>query len=386
MNKVLIVDPSLFTAAYDKSLLTALDSLSKEDASELQFSFWGRPQRSGEPSFDEFDFFHPHFYRFSEAIKKQTPMIGNVIKFFEHILNWFSLYRHVKKDFHTLHLQWIVLPWVEYFFLKKLKGKVQLILTVHDTTPFLGSPTHQSQMWGWHKTLKIFDTFIVHTPASQKVLESWGIMASKIYVSPMGSTITAHKSKSTESRIKTILLFGIIRPYKGVDLLIEAFANIPSDLRSSWRVNIVGKAGMDMTTLHKLVEKHNLSSSVLFDTRYVEESEISTIASGADIFCFPYRHIDTSAVLMNMLEFEKPIVASQVGVFSDLLTHNVNALMFTPGDAQELSIRLMELMKSPNLRDLLSANLTKLNQEKLSWNASASIHKTIYQNIGQKTS
>ena len=72
---------------------------------------------------------------------------------------------------------------------------------------------------------------------------------------------------------------------------------------------------------------------------------LDAIYSSATIFVLPYRHIDQSGVLMSILKYGKPIIASDADGFSEILTHNHNALIFPVDDDIELSKMLIELIE-----------------------------------------
>lgn len=379
-SSVIMTDPSLFTAAYDKKLC---ESLASEINNHHSFSLelWGRMPRAGEPCMYELPMYKVEFYRFSEKLRGfgcKLGIIALAMKVFEHFLTWIKLYENVIKFKSTLHLQWLVLPLVDFIFLKRLKGKIPLILTVHDTIPFLGSPTSKVQNWKWHETLKLFDKYIVHTCGSKKVLLEWGIPEKSIYMSPIGSTTDAQSISRQERGFKSILLFGSIKKYKGADLLFKAFTLIEPSIRAGWKIEIIGQLTHECSNLVGLAKDLGIQRDVIFDSRYIDESEIAQIAMNADIYCFPYRQIDMSGILMNFLPFGKPIIASGIGVFQDLLVHRQTAYLVPPEDIGALAEGLTQLICSESLRDQLGLRVKALDKTAETWQRAAEVHTGVY--------
>lgn len=375
---VIMTDPSLFSPAYDKMLC---ESLNKHEQGRLRIELWGRAPRAGEPLMLELPAYKASFYLLSEKLRNfRHPfnILAQYIKALEHFLSWVLLYGVVLQTKATLHLQWLVLPFVDIIFIKLLKGKIRLILTVHDTTPFLGSPTSKIQTWRWQEALMQFDRYVVHTAASKKVLLDWGIQEESIHLSPIGSTTEIAGISRQDRGFKSILLFGSIKKYKGADLLIRAFKNIDPLIRKGWKVEIIGKLTQECTNLVDLAKELNIANEVIFDSRYIDESEIAQIAMNADIYCFPYRQIDTSGILMNFIPFGKPILASNLGVFNDLLMHEKSAYLVSPGDISALTEGLTKLIDSQYLRNQLGARAKTLNLPAEAWKQAAEVHARIY--------
>src|ERR1700686_5351132 len=94
-----------------------------------------------------------------------------------------------------------------------------------------------------------------------------------------GRTKTGQKAYTE----RTILAFGKIKPYKGTDLLIEAFALLPRELRSQARLRIVGEPYMPLEPLQARARELGIADRGEWDARYVRDDEIGGILEGADI-------------------------------------------------------------------------------------------------------
>ncbi len=108
-----------------------------------------------------------------------------------------------------------------------------------------------------------------------------------------------------------ILFFGLLRPYKGLDTLLEAFRELEG--AELW---IVGNPRMDVAPLRAAAAA--APGRVRFVTRFVEDAEIPAIFRRADLVVLPYRDAEHSGVLYTGLAFGKPLVLSAVGGFPEV--------------------------------------------------------------------
>ena len=121
-----------------------------------------------------------------------------------------------------------------------------------------------------------------------------------------------------------ILFFGLLRPYKGIDTLLEAFREL--DGAELW---IVGNPRMDVAPLHELAAQAR--GSVRFVTRFIEDAEIPAIFRRADLVVLPYRDAEHSGVLYTGLAFGKPMVLSTVGGFPEVAASGAARLVAAGG-------------------------------------------------------
>ena len=129
-----------------------------------------------------------------------------------------------------------------------------------------------------------------------------------------------------------ILFFGLLRPYKGIDTLLEAFRRVEG--AELW---IVGNPRMDVEPLRELAAE--APGRVRFLTRFVDDAEIPAIFRRADVVVLPYRDAEQSGVLYTGLAFGKPMVLSAVGGFPEVAAAGA-ARLVPPGDPAALAAAL----------------------------------------------
>jgi glycosyltransferase involved in cell wall biosynthesis len=156
-----------------------------------------------------------------------------------------------------------------------------------------------------------------------------------------------------------ILFFGLLRPYKGVETLLEAFRRVGG--AELW---IVGNPRMEIEPLRRLAAK--APGRVRFLPRFVEDAEIPAIFRRADVVALPYRDAEHSGVLYAALAFGRPLVLSAVGGFPEVAEQGA-ARLVPPEDPAALAAVLSELVADTGARTELSAAAAKAATTAYSW-------------------
>lgn len=337
--KAAIVDPSLFTIPYDAALVSALRA---EGAEVL---FFGRRKRKGEtvpPALP----LRRHFYRGTERLRPLLPAAAfRLAKGVEHALDMVRLRNALARERpDAIHFQWAPLPVADRRLLGFFRRLAPCLLTVHDTTPFNGSPNSSLQEMGALAVLEAFDHLIVHTEEGRRALLRRGIPEERLSVIPHGLIALGAAAPKPAGADRTILLFGKIKPYKGADLLIDAFARLPEATRRTTRLRIVGEPFIDLAPLKSRAAALGIADRLDWDARYVGDDEIGAILASADVLAFPYREIDASGVLMAAFPYGKPIVASAMGAFRELLRDGEHGRLVPPEDVGALAAALEDVL------------------------------------------
>jgi len=170
-----------------------------------------------------------------------------------------------------------------------------------------------------------------------------------------------------------ILFFGLLRPYKGLDLLLDAFAQVEG--AELW---IVGNPRMDVEPLRAAAAAS--PGRVRFVTRFVEDAEIPAIFRRADLLVLPYRDAEHSGVLYTGLAFGKPMVLSAVGGFPEVAATGA-ARLVPPGDTTALAAALSELAADPAARGRLATAAQAAAAGPYSWDAVATQTLALYREL-----
>ena len=128
-----------------------------------------------------------------------------------------------------------------------------------------------------------------------------------------------------------VLYFGVIRPYKGVDVLVEAFRQVED--AELW---VVGRPlEVSMEHLRRLAPP----GRVRFVDRYVSDPELPAFFRRADVLVLPHRSVDVSGVLFAGLAFGKAMVLSGVGGFREIAEEHGVGVLVPPEDPDALAGR-----------------------------------------------
>jgi glycosyltransferase involved in cell wall biosynthesis len=377
--KIAMIDPSLFTLPYDLALCTALSAQGGE------VTLYGRKMRPLEIITPEV-LLRPLFYGCSERIRGKIP--GTVFRFVkgvEHgadIAYLARLFRRMAPM--VIHFQWLPLPVIDLAAVRHIRRFVgPTVLTVHDMAPFNNSPASMMQRIGWQRIWREFDHLIVHGEGGRSLLIERGVSSDRISTIAHGVLDVARaqvRNVPRDGRL-VILLFGRIKSYKGVEVMIEALGRLPANLQAQCHVLIVGEPMISVDRLRNRAEMLRVADKVTWDLRYVSEAEMGTVFNQADVFAFPYREIDTSGVLMSCLQYGKPIIASDIGGFKELLRDGIHGRLIPPNRSDALADAIAGFLADRSSLQTYGHNVAQLTARISSWNSIAGLTMALYERL-----
>jgi glycosyltransferase involved in cell wall biosynthesis len=225
----------------------------------------------------------------------------------------------------------------------------------------------------------------VHTEQGRARLQAMGVAPDHVSVIPHGLTACAADiSDDAMDGILTFVLFGKIKPYKGTDLLIEAFARLPEALRAQSRIRVIGKPYMDLAPLRALAEARGVASLVSFEPGFIRDEDLPAVFGPGTVAVFPYRAIDASAVLYQAIEFGRPVVASQIGIFAELLADGAHGRLVAPEDAQGLAAAMAQFIEDRAFAASCAQTVRGLSQAGCDWMTSATRTAELYARISAR--
>jgi len=385
--KLLMIDMASSSLPYDENLAKGL-----LDNSKLQIYLAIHSKSKININSDNFKILK--VYRLSSLFSKVTNnlYILRLIKILEHPYVLFSLMLYAfKLKPNVIHVQWTQFPLIDSILYKVLKNYFPLVFTAHNTTIAHGETglVAQIQSTGINRFINLFSKVIVHTNKSKETF------ISHFNFNPSNVKVIAHGClpiKKSNEKIKanfvkknkinadkeTIVFFGNINQYKGLDTLLNAFARLSNQQRNKARLLVLGKPRESMEHYFNISKIHNLESLITWDLRFIPENMLDAIYNSATIFVLPYRHIDQSGVLMSILKYGKPIIASDADGFSEILTHNHNALIFPVNDHIELSKMLIELIEDQKKKHRIGSSVYSLYKNWPNKKEIGELHEKIY--------
>lgn len=246
-----------------------------------------------------------------------------------------SVKNHWKPD--ILHVHWLhpfllsssrgktilkSISFIGYLLKLKLFG-IKIVWTVHNILSHEGE--FSSLELFFSKILaKLCNKLIVHCPsAKREVMKVYGVSDSSIAVIPHGNYIHSYKNvigkAQARERLKisteiVFLYFGQIRPYKGIDELIDASEklNFPKA-----ELLIVGKPYNKEIAVDIKKKCKNKNIKTIF--KFITDDELQVYMNASDIVVLPYKDLLTSGAVILAMSFGKPIIAPAIGCISDIL-------------------------------------------------------------------
>ena len=366
--RVQIVDPSAQTPPFDRSLAAALARAGADV--ELVTSHFVHGPLAPPEGYRVAESFYPRSSRLASGSRARKALGA-----LEHVPGMLS-HRRAAADADVVHYQWLTAPALDAFLLPRAP---RLVMTTHG---FLrgaeGGPAAA-------RALERMDAAIALSEYGARRLRASGAIApERVHVIAHGAfgylTELPQELPIPEELAgaegPVILSFGLIRPYKGVDVLLRAFADVAG--AELW---IVGRPlGVDLEELQRLADA--TAGRVRFVTRFVAEAEVPAIFRRADIVALPYRDVEQSGVLFTALAFGKPIVASAVGGFPEVIRDHGAGRLVPPDDPGALAASLRELVAQPAERDRLAAAALAAAQGPYSWDTVARRTLDLYRSLG----
>jgi glycosyltransferase involved in cell wall biosynthesis len=370
--RVHVVDPSAYTRPYDHALCTALAEVGCQvELFTSRLAYGEVPTPNGYQT-------HELFYRHARGPAGSRLRLA--AKLLEHVPDMLALRRRALQADVT-HFQWLAVQPIDRYLLPRRPT----VLTAHDLLPREPRPLQvraQQRLYG------TVDAVIAHSEfGRRRLVEELGVDAAKVRVIHHGAFdyLTRVPAVDLPSELATsaadtsvVMFFGLLRPYKGIDALLDAWRDVVAD-HDRAELWIVGRPRM---TTDRLLA--GAPRSVKWVTRFVTEQEVAACFRRADVVALPYRlsdRFDFSGVLATALAFAKPIVISDIGGFREVAEAGAASLV-APGDSAALATALGALMADPQRREQLAAGARAAAEGPYSWHRAAEQTLALYRELG----
>jgi glycosyltransferase involved in cell wall biosynthesis len=363
--RVHVVDPSAFTLPYDAALSHALGSRALPGGGALVTLYTSRFAYGSPAPVPDYRFEEP-FYRRSSRLR--NPRVRRLAKAFEHVPDMLA-YRRVAASADVVHFQWLA---VQQLDLHLLPSGRPLVLTAHDVLPREGSGARRSAQ---RKLYGRVDAVVAHSEHSRRrLVDELEIAAERVHVIPHGPLRPWEGQSEAPlplpaTKRPVVLFFGLLRPYKGLDLLMEAWRGITD--AELWVVGM--PRGVDIARL-------DAPAGVRFLPRFVGDGEMHALMRHATMLVAPYREIEQSGAVFTALGAGLPVVLSDVGGFPELASTGAVEL-FPSGDAGALREAISRLLSDPTRREAMAAAALSLEEGEWSWARIAERTLALYRSL-----
>jgi len=345
--RVVLADPPAFTPTYDHELAAALARAGADvELVTSHFRFGDAPATDG---YARRELFYPVSSRVFGRSRLRLPL-----KVAEHPLGLAAL-RTRRAD--VVHLQWLV-PELD---VRLFRPHAPSVFTAHDILPRRTARRQDV----WRRLLGRFDRVVVHSERGRETLSTLGI-DSRVIPHPVFPSDPERRDDG-----RTVLAFGVIRPYKGLG---DAIAAVRS---AGARLLVAGDP------LEPMDGYRTAARGVEAEWRlgYLPQSEVDRALGEATVAIFPYRpELDQSGALLRALGAGVPAVAYDVGGIGDPVTRFDAGRIVPAGDVEALGAAVRELLEDPAALAAARAGAHRARDE-LTWDASARAHLDLYREI-----
>ncbi len=180
---------------------------------------------------------------------------------------------------------------------------------------------------------------------------------------------------------KLVLFFGSLKPSKGLECLLRAFARV-REAEPTARLLVAGEPrGVEVPALEALAERLHLGESAMLRPGYVPSEAVPDYLAAADLVALPYLRIFQSGVLHLAYSFGRPVVATRVGALAEDVQDGKSGLLVPPGDEEALADAILELLGSPERLATMGAYAMELSQTVYDWKAIARQTLDFYESL-----
>lgn len=273
----------------------------------------------------------------------------------------------------VVHFQWLAVQHLDGLLLPR---RVPVVLTAHDVLPREPRP---GQLAAQRRLYHRVDHVVVHSAHGRDRL------IAEAGVEPQRISVIAHGAFTALAEIEPMLppelerpagpvavLPGLLRSYKGVDLLLDAWRTFGD--RPPGTLWLVGSPRMELPATAEL------PPGVRLVPRFVSEAELAGVLSAADLVVLPYREIDQSGILYAALGLGRPLLLSDAGGFPEVAATGAAELVAT-GDRDALAAALERLLTDAPRRAELAAASAAAAAGTYSWQLAARRHLDLYESL-----
>jgi glycosyltransferase involved in cell wall biosynthesis len=318
----------------------------------------------------------------------------------QYVGEWLRLVMYLRREKPDVALFGEIRFAFEYYFLRMLKASgLKLAAVVHDVQKYDFRPgakdlvhTDQSYLEQFSKIYGLFDALFVHDRSNYDAFVNIypAVPVQRIHQITMGGNEMHLETKPDrtpqqmrqELRIqpgqKTVLFFGGVTRYKGVDVLIKAFPIVKQ--ATGARLVIAGFPAKDIdpNELKQMAADLGIADHISWVLDYVPNERVVPLMEISDVVAYPYRTITQSAAIQVAFASGKPVVATCVGGLADIIEDGKNGLLVPPENPQALGEAIVRILQDPEAAKSMGDQAKLLAENKYSWRSIAGMFEAAF--------
>ena len=294
----------------------------------------------------------------------------------ESLLDTANPFTYVKtyKAIRDWHPDMVIISyWMSWFapslgwIARRLKKSCKVISVLHNVIP------HEPRFFDKPLTKYFLSGCSGHVTLSQEVADDLAAIAPNALKTTLFHPVYAHfgekvPRKEAEEKLglepgkKNLLFFGLIREYKGLDILLEAFGK----LDDSYSLIVAGEPYGSFVKYEEIINSSPAEDRIKLFTSYIKDSEVKYFFSAADLAVLPYRSATQSGISAISWHFEVPMVVTDVGGLRQSVGDSGTGLVADRPEPELIAEEVRRFFADENLRTLC-VNSIKVEKERLSW-------------------
>jgi glycosyltransferase involved in cell wall biosynthesis len=360
--RIAIVDPLSYTPPYDHGLAAAL-ARRGHDVTLLAGPFLhGRvPVPEG---YEREEVFLPLSGRlFRPAPRSRLRLLLKGVEYLPSAGRLLSRLSVLEPD--VVHVQWLPRPELDRRWVRRLGPRS--VLTAHDVVP-----RRERARAVWPGLLGWFGRVVVHSERAVRQLAELGVERDKLRRIP--HPVFAAERELPPPQGETLLFFGLIRDYKGLDVLVRALRDV-----AGAKLVVAGDPVDPVEPVRALARELGVDERIEWRLGYVPQEEVPILLEQAAAVVLPYRRLDSSGVLATAIGYGRPVVVTDVGALGEQVREFGAGKVVPPGDAAALAEACNLLLDRGELERAAAG--AREAAAALTWDASAEAHERLYQEL-----
>ena len=238
----------------------------------------------------------------------------------------------------------VILPWLHpvmtppyRYLLRHVPRSTSRVVICHNVVPHEPVPGFRALS---RATLRHADLIVTHAPHQRHELAALGLASSPLLeafhprfaAEDFGSIPTESERAAERARRGDpdllLLTFGAIRPYKGIDIALDALARVDPSLHV--RLVVAGRSWDGGDALRGQARRLALDGRVEFLDRFIPNDEVALLFSAADASLLPYRSASQSGVAQLSFAYDRPVIATRVGGLPAAIDNDITGILCDP--------------------------------------------------------
>ena len=296
---------------------------------------------------------------------------------------------------HIVHVHWLLDRRADLVFIRALRRLgIRIVYTVHDVLPHDEHTEENKAFFG--RLYRYPDKLIVHSEKNRReMLDLFAIDPERLCVIPHGrhglffewfgtSARAARDRLAIPQGVKVVLFFGLIRRYKGLEYLLQAFDAI-AERCANVLLLVAGRIPDNDPASRRhyepILARYAGRPNVKFHDAYIPFDRVADYFTAADLVVIPYARASQSGVLLTAYAAGRAVIATDVGGLGEVVRNGISGLVVPPRDSAAIAASAITLLDDDRLRETMGREALRLAESVYAWTTIAETTVKVYQSV-----